>query len=27
VHDSAPLNNISKFAPEYIKDREKRKKG
>ena len=27
VHDSAPLNNISKFAPEYIKDREKRRKG
>ena len=26
VHDSAPLNNIKNFAPEYIKDRENRKK-
>ena len=25
VHDSAPLNNIVNFAPEYIKDREKRR--
>ena len=26
VHDSAPLNNISNFAPEYIKDRNERRK-
>ena len=26
VHDSAPLNNIHNFGPEYIKDREKRMK-
>jgi hypothetical protein len=26
VHDSAPLNNIVNFAPEYLKDREKRVK-
>ena len=25
VHDSAPLNNIQNFAPEYLKDRAKRK--
>ena len=24
IHDSAPLNNISRFGPEYVKDREER---
>jgi hypothetical protein len=26
VHDSAPLNNIVNFGPEYLKDRAKRVK-
>jgi len=24
VHDSAPLNNIKNFAPEYLKDKAKK---
>ena len=26
IHDSAPLNNIQRFGPEYVKDKESRTK-